>query len=77
MTCCVAVSDDVGRLLAEQLGQPEVGDLHPAPLVDEDVLRLDVAMDDPLVVGELQGIANLRHDGQGLLGRHRRPHWIA
>jgi hypothetical protein len=33
-------------------------------------LRLDVAMDDALVVGELQRVANLRHDGQRLPARH-------
>ena len=55
-------------VLPEQLGQPEICDLHPAALVDEDVFRLDVAMDDAFVVGELQGVADLRHDRQGLLG---------
>src|SRR5207249_6328210 len=42
----------------------EVGDFDPATLVQEDVLRLDVAMDDAFVVSELQGVANLRHDLQ-------------
>ena len=45
-------------------GQPEVSDLHPALLVDHHVLRLDVAMDDSLVVGELKGFANLRDDAK-------------
>ena len=55
--------------LAHQLRQAEVGDLHPALLVEQDVLRLDVAVDDAVVVGVLQGLADLRHDGQGLARR--------
>ena len=41
------------RLLAQKLSQPEIGDLHSAALVDQDVFRLDVAMDDGLVMCEL------------------------
>ena len=58
----------VGGLLAEQFGQAEIGDFHPSALVDEDVFRLDVAMDHALVMGELKGIADLRNNRQGLLG---------
>ena len=52
--------------LAEQLGQTEVGDFHPAALVEQDVLRFDVAVDDAFFVSELQGVADLRDDLQGL-----------
>ena len=52
-----------------QPGQAEVGDLHPARFVQQDVLRLDVAMNDALVVRELERLANLRHDGQRLARR--------
>ena len=55
----------IGVLESQQLGQAEVGDLHPPALVDQDVFGLDVAMNDAFVVGELQGIADLRHDRQG------------
>ena len=57
------------RLAAHQLRDAEVGDLDPALLVQQDVLRLDVAVDHAMVVGVLQGLADLRDDGQGLLGR--------
>ena len=51
------------------LRQAEVGHLHPPAAVQQDVLRLDVAVDDALVVGVLEGVANLRHDGQRLARR--------
>ena len=51
-----------------ELGEAEVGDFHAAALVDENVLGLDIAMDDPFIVGKLQCVANLRHDRQGLAG---------
>ena len=58
-----------GLAWPHQLRQAEVGDLHPALLVQQDVLRLDVAVDHAVVVGVLQRLADLRHDGQGFLGR--------
>ena len=72
MTCCVAVRAVIGGLLTQQLGEAEIGDLHSPAFVDQDVFGLDVAMDDAFVVGELQGVADLRHDRQGLLGVHVR-----
>ncbi len=59
----------VVRFLAHQLGDAEVGDLHLAAPVEQDVLGLDVSMDDAHVVGILQGVADLRDDGQRLRGR--------
>jgi CitMHS family citrate-Mg2+:H+ or citrate-Ca2+:H+ symporter len=66
------------RFRAEDLRDAKVRDLHHARFVDEQVLRLDVAMHDAVVVGALQRLANRRHDGQRLLWReaarlHRLP----
>jgi hypothetical protein len=44
--------------------QPEIRHLHAAAAVEQDIFRLDVAVDDALVVRELQRVANLRHDRQ-------------
>ena len=52
---------------AQEFGQAEVGDLHPPLLIDQDVLGLDVPMNDPFVMGELQRVADLRHDLERLL----------
>ncbi len=41
------------------LGEAEVGDVRPALAVEEDVRRLDVAVDDAVVVGVLQGVGHL------------------
>ena len=57
-----------GASQAHQLGQAEVGDLHLPGPVEQDVLGLDVAMDDAMVVCVLEGVADLRHDGQGFPG---------
>ena len=57
----------IGRRRAEQLRESEVRDLHAAAPVDEDVLRLDVAVDDALVVRVLQRVAHLAHDAERLL----------
>ncbi len=61
----------VGRRQPHQLGQAEVGDRHAPLTVQEDVLRLDVAVDQALVVRVLQGIADLRCDLQRLGSRQR------
>ncbi len=53
----------------DQLSQAEVGDLHPPLTIEQDILRLDVAMDDSLLVRELQRVAELRHDRHRLLRR--------
>src|SRR5262249_40949702 len=62
----------VGRRQSHQLGQAEVGDRHAPLPVQEDVLRLDVAVDHALVVRVLQGVADLRYDLQRL-SRGQRP----
>ena len=43
-------------------GDAEVGDLHPALVVDDDVLRLDVAVDDVLAMREAQRLEDLHGD---------------
>ena len=45
---------------------PEVRDLHAALAVQQDVLRLDVAVDDAAVVGVLERVADPRDDGERL-----------
>ena len=50
-----------------ELGQAEIGDFHLAAFVQQDVLGLDIAMDDPFFMGVLQGLANLGDDCQCLL----------
>ena len=54
---------------AEDLGEAEVGDFHAPFAVDEDILRLDVAVHDAFVVGVLQRVAELRNDLQRPSGR--------
>ena len=49
----------------DHLGDAEVGQLHPAVLADHDVLGLDVAMDDPGLVGVREGVADLDDDHRG------------
>jgi hypothetical protein len=40
--------------VVDDLGQPEVRDLHVALLVEQDVARLEVVVDDALVTHEAQ-----------------------
>ena len=47
--CCRRLSAGAGRAVG-QLGQAEVEDLHEAVAGEEDVLRLEIAVDDPLLV---------------------------
>ena len=47
-------------------GDPEVGDVDPAVAADEDVRRLDVAVDDAAVVGDLEGAGDVGGDAGGL-----------
>ena len=67
------------RLLGvRQLGEAEVEDLHPAVLRDEKVLRLQVPVDDPLLVRGGQAVRDLqrvvdRLARRQLPARERRP----
>jgi len=60
----------IAGVLPQQLRESEVGDLHSAAFVDEDVFRLNVPMHDPFVVSELQRRANLWHNRQRFRRRH-------
>ena len=60
---------EVLRFLPQDFGQAEIRDFHAALFVEQDVFRLDVAMDDALVVGELERGADLRNDFQRLARR--------
>ncbi len=55
-----------GRVGPNNLRQAKIRHLHATATIQQDVLRFDVAMDDALVVRELEGVADLRHDGQRL-----------
>ena len=65
------------RLGVGGLRQAEVGDLGDAVRVDQDVRRLDVAVDDAVLVGVVDRLADLPHEGEDLLdgdaGREGRP----
>ena len=52
----------------------EVRDLYTACLIQQEVLRLDVAMHDAAVVRELQRLADRRHNGQRLRRREAARH---
>ncbi len=55
----------------EELHQSEIEDLAYALIGNEDVRRLDVAMDDALLVRGLQPVANLNPDVQQFVERKR------
>lgn len=55
-------------------GEPEVGDLHIVILVQQYVLRLQIAMDNVLGVYVLDTLEYLSHDGACLL-LGQRYHW--
>ena len=56
-----------------QLGEPEVHDLRDTVLADHDVLRLDVPVDDPLLVGGGEPVGDLDADLGGAVERQERP----
>ena len=55
---------DVGRVLDEYLRKAKVQDLDFAVRGELDVGRLQVSMDDPVLVGFLECIGNFRSDGE-------------
>lgn len=58
-----------GGFFADELGDAEIGDLHAAADIQEEVLGLDIAMKDALLVSELECVTDFRNDGEGLGGR--------
>jgi hypothetical protein len=70
LRCEVLRRTDVRPLLREVgglggLGDAEVADLHPAVVRQHDVGRLDVPVDQPGRVGDVQGAGDLRGDIRG------------
>ena len=59
--------------LAGDLGQAEIGDPGDALLRDEDVGRLDVAVDDAVRMGGGQAVGDLGGEGERLGGGYRAP----
>ncbi len=57
-----------GRVLLDmEAREPEIGDARPAVLADQDVVRLDVAVDEPLLVRRREAAAGLDpRDERGL-----------
>ena len=67
----LAGAGQVGREVAEAFGDPEVGQLHRPAGAEEDVARLDVAVDDPRGVGRAQRGQHGRGDGECLVDVER------
>ena len=65
-------ADGLAVLDLQPLGQAEVGDLRRAVGVEQDVGRLQVAVDDPDAVDRADGAGERGHQLGGLAGRHRR-----
>ena len=57
--------------VGQRTGDPEVHHLHCTGLGDHDVGRLDVAVDDPVLVAEVERLARVGDHLQGPTGRHR------
>jgi len=54
-----------------ELGDTEIRELHIAVARDQDVLRLEIAMNDSLPVHDVEGAAQLLADHHGGLERQR------
>src|SRR6185369_5398367 len=52
-------------------GNAEVHDFHEPTVVDQDVRRLQVAVNDALLVGDAHAGANIHRVGDGLFRLHR------
>src|SRR5438093_135650 len=57
---------DFLRRYPNHLGDAKVRDFYPPFFIEQDVLRLNIAMDDAFVVCELERITDLRNDLQCL-----------
>ncbi len=55
------------RILGADAGDPEVGDVEHPPPVEQQVGRLDVAMDDPAAMGVIEGLGSLLKPREGVL----------
>jgi hypothetical protein len=63
----VAHASIAERCGLRQLGEAEVEDLGPTVFGDEDVVRLEVAMHDSLVVGGGEAASDLERDVEGFV----------
>ena len=63
------IPGDVGIHVRCRLGEPEVEQLRRSFLGDDDVCRLQIAMDDPSTVGLLERACNLNRQPYGLIRR--------
>ena len=52
--------------IAEQLCQAEVGNFHSASFINQNIFRLDVAVNNPFFMSELKCIADLSNDCEGI-----------
>jgi hypothetical protein len=55
-----------GTRFVHHAGDAEVGDFDGVGAVDEEVFRLDIAVDDAALVGALERVAHRRDEGEGL-----------
>ena len=57
------------RIDPDNFRDAEIGDLDPALLVQQKILRFDIPVDDALVMSELERFADLRDDLERLFRR--------
>ncbi len=50
----------------DELRQSEIQDLHPVVVGDEEVFRLEIAMNNPFFVGRSQPVCDLEREVDGL-----------
>ncbi len=62
-----------GGVAAQELGYPEVGQQQVFIAVEQNILGLEVAVDDPLIVGIGQRIGQIQHDAAHLCPGHVCP----
>lgn len=67
--CAGAGEGDGTFFFADDFGDSEVGDLHAAAGVEEDVFGFDIAVEDAFFVGVLECVADFGDDGEGFGGR--------